>query len=154
MNYEKIYNQLVARRKVDILRDGYKERHHIIPRSLGGSDEADNIVELTAREHFIAHVLLTKMHRTGPSHYKMVKALYMMLCSSMNQSRYTPPSRIYESLRISFSEAQSASQTGEGNSQYGSMWIINSESGESKQIKKDDIIPDGWIKGRKIRRCK
>ena len=74
-----------------------------------------------------------------------------MLCSSMNHSRYTPLSRIYESLRISFSEAQSASQTGEGNSQYGTMWIMNSESGESKKITKGTLIPDGWVKGRNIK---
>jgi hypothetical protein len=40
---------------------GYCERHHIIPKSLGGSDTTDNIVALTAREHFVCHLLLTKM---------------------------------------------------------------------------------------------
>jgi hypothetical protein len=40
-------------------------------------------------------------------------------------------------------------QLGEKNSQFGTMWITNSESGESKKIKKGDLIPDGWVKGRK-----
>ena len=37
---------------------GYLEKHHILPRSLGGSDNKDNLVELTAKEHFIVHMLL------------------------------------------------------------------------------------------------
>lgn len=46
-------------------------------------------------------------------------------------------------------EANSKGQLGEKNSQFGTMWITNSESGESKKIKKGDLIPDGWVKGRK-----
>lgn len=45
-------------------------------------------------------------------------------------------------------------RTGDKNSQFGTMWIMNSESGESKKIKKDAIIPDGWVKGRKIKNAK
>ena len=41
-------------------------------------------------------------------------------------------------------------KTGDKNSQFGTMWIMNPESGESKKIKKDTIIPDGWIKGRRM----
>ncbi len=40
-------------------------------------------------------------------------------------------------------------RTGDKNSQFGTMWIMNPESGESKKIAKDDLIPDGWVKGRK-----
>lgn len=41
---------------------GYRERHHVIPRCMGGGDAAENIVELTAEEHYVAHQLLVKMH--------------------------------------------------------------------------------------------
>lgn len=41
---------------------GYVERHHIIPRCMGGSNDRDNLVALTAREHFLAHMLLGKIH--------------------------------------------------------------------------------------------
>lgn len=44
-------------------------------------------------------------------------------------------------------EANAIRQKGEGNSQFGSMWINNGV--ESRKIKKDSIIPDGWSKGRK-----
>lgn len=40
---------------------GYKEMHHIIPRCMGGQDSEDNLVALSARQHFICHLLLTRM---------------------------------------------------------------------------------------------
>jgi hypothetical protein len=39
---------------------GYAEVHHIVPRSLGGSDDADNLVRLTARQHYVAHWMLAR----------------------------------------------------------------------------------------------
>lgn len=52
----------------------YCERHHILPRSLGGTDDLDNIVSLTAREHFVCHLLLTKFTQ-GKDKRKMCYAL-------------------------------------------------------------------------------
>lgn len=52
----------------------YSEKHHIIPRSLGGDNSTENIVKLTAREHFICHLLLTKM-TVGQPKYKMLSAV-------------------------------------------------------------------------------
>lgn len=57
--------------------NGYFETHHIIPRSLGGDDSSSNLVDLTYREHFLAHWLLTKMFE-GLNKRKMVYALYAM----------------------------------------------------------------------------
>lgn len=42
-------------------------------------------------------------------------------------------------------------RTGDKNSQFGAMWIMNAESGESKKIKKGEPIPDGWVKGRRMK---
>ena len=42
-------------------------------------------------------------------------------------------------------------RTGDKSSGFGSMWIMNSETSESKKIKKTDDIPDGWVKGRRIK---
>jgi hypothetical protein len=72
--YEKWYFQIVTRNKNN---SGYVEKHHIIPRSLGGSNEVENIVKLTAREHFICHLLLRKM-TSGNAKKKMIYAAYMM----------------------------------------------------------------------------
>ena len=58
--YTRWYYSIIDRAQSRTL-SGYKERHHIIPRSLGGSNQKNNIVNLTGREHFICHWLLTKM---------------------------------------------------------------------------------------------
>jgi hypothetical protein len=64
MNYEKHYTLLIERARNRIL-EGYQERHHIVPRCMGGSDDAENIVSLTAEEHYVAHQLLVKMYPTN-----------------------------------------------------------------------------------------
>lgn len=64
MNYVKIYSRLIEKRKVEpVSVDVYREKHHILPKSMGGSDDECNLVYLTAREHFIAHWLLWRIHR-------------------------------------------------------------------------------------------
>ena len=60
MNYKKIYNALIERAQNRII-DGYAEKHHIIPRCMNGTDDKENIVELTPEEHFVAHQLLVKI---------------------------------------------------------------------------------------------
>lgn len=58
------------------------EKHHIIPRSLGGIDNEENIIILTFREHFLCHLLLTKM-TSGKNKTKMCFALhcfFYMIC--------------------------------------------------------------------------
>ena len=61
MNYIKHYAALLSRAKTRTL-TCYKESHHIIPKCLGGSNDLTNLVDLTAREHYIAHLLLAKIH--------------------------------------------------------------------------------------------
>ena len=65
MNYQSIYNRLIETRKSRILiKDVYYEKHHILPKSMGGENSIDNLVHLTAREHFLAHWLLWRIHKT------------------------------------------------------------------------------------------
>lgn len=144
MDYVKHYNLLVVRAKSRKL-DCYTEKHHVIPRCVNGADDKDNLVQLTAREHFIAHLLLIKIY---PKSYGLVKALNMMCMSSGNQERSM--NRMYGWLKEKFSAEMSRSQKGENNSQYGKMYIYNLELKENKTIPKGDLIPDGWLKGRKI----
>ena len=77
MNYQRIYNQLMERGKHRAL-DCYSEWHHILPRSLGGGDENSNLVELTYREHFLAHWLLTKIYNEGRGRRAMIYAFQCM----------------------------------------------------------------------------
>ena len=62
MNHFLAYQRLIAKAKARVCPDGYVERHHILPKALGGSDDSSNLVALTAKEHFLAHVLLAKIH--------------------------------------------------------------------------------------------
>jgi hypothetical protein len=80
MDYQKIYDQLIQKRKNSLI-EGYCENHHIIPRCLGGTDNTDNLVLLTAREHFIAHQLLAKIHK---DHNGLAYAAYRMSMYSTN----------------------------------------------------------------------
>lgn len=75
MNYQKIYDQLVdkciARGLNKKLLKGYFEKHHIVPKCLGGLDNKDNFVLFTPREHVIAHRLLWK---ANPENYSLMWA--------------------------------------------------------------------------------
>ena len=72
--YTAIYYQIIDQANRRPKPECYTEFHHIIPKSLGGTNDPDNIVCLTAREHFVCHKLLTKMV-TGNAYYKMKEAL-------------------------------------------------------------------------------
>lgn len=117
--YTKWYNQITERARCRII-DTYTETHHIKPRSLGGTDDIDNLVELTAREHFICHWLLVKM-TTGEDHYKMLNALRMMRAEKLGQQRYETAitSRVYESIKQEYARLQSERIRGENNPMWG-----------------------------------
>jgi hypothetical protein len=107
--YTRWYNNIIENAKSRII-DGYIERHHIQPRSLGGTDNKDNLVDLTAREHFICHWLLTKMH-IGEERGKMINALYLMQGKNQYQDRYIN-SKVYETLRKEYAQYISKLNTG------------------------------------------
>lgn len=81
--YTKIYFSIIenAKKESRNKRDDYFESHHIIPKSLGGEDDSDNLVLLTAKEHFLCHLLLMKMTE-GDAKMKMCHAIWMMCYSS------------------------------------------------------------------------
>lgn len=110
--YSKWYNQITDRARNRVA-EGYTERHHIKPRSLGGTDAADNLVDLTAREHFICHWLLTKM-TTGEDRAKMIYALNGMKRTNKFAQRYETKitARVYENLKKEFSVIHSATMKG------------------------------------------
>jgi len=93
--------------------EGYTERHHVIPKSLNGTDDKTNLVDLTAREHFICHWLLTKMY-TGEAKSKMIYALNGMKRNGKCTQRYETliTSRVYENLKKEFSIVHSATMKG------------------------------------------
>lgn len=86
MDYQRIYNNLINRARNRIL-EGYSERHHIIPKCIGGSDQKSNIVSLTPEEHYIAHLLLVKMYEFCPEYEKLLFAAHKMTSKSPFQKR-------------------------------------------------------------------
>ena len=153
MNYSKIYKNIIQNRIQNPVIDDYTECHHIIPKSLGGSDNQSNLVNLLAREHFICHLLLTKIYQEGTTEWiKMIKAFMRMYSKNCFQHRYSN-NKWYEYLRINFSKAQSLNQKGQNNSQYGNCWVSNLKTKECKSIKQNELqqyLNEGWIKKRII----
>jgi len=101
--YTKIYFNIIDIAKSRTIA-GYVEKHHIIPKSLGGDNSTNNLVKLTAREHFICHWLLSKMCQATTDRNKMIYALYCMRRGSAKHQRYTTniTSRVYEKLKGQF----------------------------------------------------
>lgn len=145
MNYKRIYDQLIIRGKNRRLNE-YKEKHHIIPRCLGGSDDANNLVFLTPEEHYVAHQLLIKIY---PDNVKLIYAAAMMIPNRKSN-------KLYGWLKRKFSLAKSKEQNDKGNSQYNTIWMYHSLFG-AKKINKDMIveyIDQGWILGKVLKYCK
>lgn len=84
MDYQKHYNALISKAQHRSKPDQYCERHHIVPRCLGGDNSKDNIVWLTYKEHFLAHLLL---HKMNPEHIGLNIAISRMIGSEKNQGR-------------------------------------------------------------------
>ncbi len=135
MNYQKIYNNLIERAKNRVIL-GYYEKHHIIPRCIGGSDNSSNLIKLTPEEHYIAHQLLVKIY---PNNHALAKAAAMMIPNR-------PTNKMYGWIRRRFSIAKSIEQSGSGNSQFGSKWAHNPLTKENKKIKGN--LAEGWIYGK------
>ena len=162
--YTEWYNRIILRAQTRNLPETiYVERHHIIPKSMGGSDDPCNLVKLTPREHFVCHRLLPKM-TTGQNKYKMVYALFSMSYRSTTQRwrDYTVTSRVYSTLKQLMSDAWSGQNNvarrpdmrerrritcTENNPSKGKSWITN---GVDEMLVHFDShqLADGWYKGR------
>lgn len=112
MNYEKIYNNLCNRGKLRSKNFGsYLERHHIVPTFFfkeskrkhryndgifeGDGNNISNITYLTPREHFIAHVLLTKIWSDTKWYHRCRSSLLLFFndkSDGHNRSNYFNPS--------------------------------------------------------------
>jgi hypothetical protein len=105
--YFKYYTNIIenaSKREIS----GYTERHHILPKSLGGDNDKNNIVALTAREHFICHHLLSKF-TTGRAKSKMSYALWRL---SNKKDGRIKSSKIYDQVRKNHANMLSKSKTG------------------------------------------
>ena len=155
MDYTKCYREIVENAKLQTVvrkqSGNYFENHHILPKSLGGSNDSSNLVMLTPREHFICHWLLVKMYNKGTNErMKMLCAFWRMRSNpTVSNERYVN-SRAYEKLRIEFSKhiGEMNKHFGNENGQFGKHWYTNRDTGESKSF---SVPPnEKWIAGRNL----
>ena len=79
----------------------YHERHHIVPKCLGGTDNNDNLIDLYAKEHFIAHKLLAE---ENPDNNRLIYAWWLMShCKTTGQKRYECTPEEYKEAKVAFS---------------------------------------------------
>ena len=99
--YTTWYYSIITKASKRINNFGYTENHHVIPKSLGGSNNKENLVRLTPKEHYICHLLLTKMVEKDNIR-KMWYAHYMMMKGT---KRHKPNARMYELAKTNMAKA-------------------------------------------------
>lgn len=98
--YKIWYDSIIQKAKNRIL-NCYKEKHHILPKCLGGKNNQENLVELTAREHFIVHMLLCKFTK-GEAKHKMIFAFQPMINFKSKGRTYKVNSKTAELLKLEY----------------------------------------------------
>ena len=107
MNHKKVHDQIIDRAKSRLLDYSiYYEKHHIIPRCMGGLDSKDNLVSLTAREHFLVHWLLVEINRGTEYLGKLCRAWHQMCRIGIGQTSRRVNSRYFAIARENFSKSQ------------------------------------------------
>ena len=142
--YTKLYYSIIDSAKASPNKE-YTEKHHIIPKCLGGADNNSNLIKLTGRQHFICHWLLTRMV-TGAEKHKMIFAVNRMLSISKKQSRYKITGRKYELLKLMFNEVNLFNDKDWQNSQRKQNHIGKIRSEETKQK-----LRDAWERNKESR---
>ena len=114
--YEEFIQNILDTRGRHGCGDEYHEEHHIKPKCMNGTNDEDNLIDLFAREHFIAHKLLAE---ENPDNNKLTYAWWRM-CNRQNYNKdffnITPEE--YEEAKIALSNV-AKSRTGKDNPNYG-----------------------------------
>jgi hypothetical protein len=108
--YKLMYENFIKeKRNRKVIKTDFFEVHHILPKSMGGSDSEENLVKLTPREHYFAHLLLARF-TTGADQIKMAHALRMM--SGLSKKQNIVNSKQYELAKsIVYTILQTAGKT-------------------------------------------
>lgn len=116
MNYYRIYDEFISDRRLkeSSAKLGYFEKHHIVPRSLGGGDEPENIICLTASDHMFAHKLLALIYGGAMWHALHMCNMPGAACKGIRLCR-----RWFERVRTERAAHMSRSMSGENHHFYG-----------------------------------
>lgn len=155
MNYRELYTKVVINAKIEeILHKRYKgdglyyERHHIIPHSLGGSNNSYNLTLLTAKEHYLCHWLLVKCFtKYSYKRKKMLKAWFFMSAIGSTH-RIHVSAKQYEKYKSELGTYMSELNTGNKNPMYGLTWYTNRNTGKNKRFA--IVPPEEWVKRKKF----
>jgi hypothetical protein len=149
MDYKIIYKKLIESRKLFERKKGdgtLYEKHHIIPKCLGGSNDIKNLILLTPKEHFIAHYLLIEMYEGG-DRKKMYYAFWRM-CNRQNVIRVS--SRQYEyGRKCAIEAATGRKQSEETKTKLSTIRKTQIFSKES-QLKKGETLKKLYAEGKKV----
>jgi hypothetical protein len=98
--YSRWYFNIIQRAHLDVNNrlSGYFEKHHIMPKCMGGDGESNNIVQLTPKEHFVCHHLLVYM-TTGKDRCRMSYALLMFTRNNTKHNREKVTARAFQTIR-------------------------------------------------------
>lgn len=149
MNYKRLHDGIIERAKVRIKPEEYSEKHHIVPRCIGGTNEQSNLVNLTAREHFIIHYLLTKIY---PDNSKLLRAWAALSCWKPHRSKRSINinSRFYKIAREKFSQVHSSRLvTEETRKRIGLSRLGRKHSKKSKQAISKSLLGNTFASGNK-----
>ena len=149
--YYKTYIKLIKSRLFRGLNktnlDYYTEVHHILPRSLGGTDDKNNLVLLTAREHLLVHILICKAF---PDNYKLRYSIVAMTMNNKNDKKLLDSkykininTKLVAKMRENALKSPKSeehrrkiglSQLGERNHQYGKVYTEEERDRISKRV--------------------
>jgi hypothetical protein len=112
MNYKRIYDRFIADRLTkQPNKPTYYERHHILPKCLGGADEEENMIRLSPEDHFFAHLLLAKIH--GGKLWHALVAMTILIDGRKGSNGFLKRSRkVFHKARIEAGKVHSTIMKG------------------------------------------
>ena len=155
--YLKTYDALILKAKLRKTPNTYTENHHILPKSFGGTDDKSNIVKLTAREHYIVHLLLYGHYKRYGTEKEMSSTAYTLLYFLSTSTENRTPSRLnitagnskmFEGIKISLSKARKGKPLTELIGVDGYTKYLEAHK---RRRKYTDIFK--WTNGKDIREC-